>query len=109
MYGPKSLRIVVKMGGNVVRDAVQVAAVGACGANVDPNRVSVRFESSLGSVPVLDEGEPLGAAELKAANAVLQTREVRILVTLGLGPHSAEAWGCDLSEEYVTFNSAYST
>lgn len=86
-----------------------VAAVGACGANVDPNRVSVRFESSLGSVPVLDEGEPLGPAELKQANAVLQTREVRILVTLGLGPHSAEAWGCDLSEEYVTFNSAYST
>ena len=32
-----------------------VAAVGACGANVDPNRVSVRFESPLGSVPVLDE------------------------------------------------------
>ncbi len=86
-----------------------VAAVGACGANVDPNRVSVRFESSLGSVPVLDEGEPLGPNELKQANAVLQTREVRILVTLGLGPHSAEAWGCDLSEEYVTFNSAYST
>ena len=86
-----------------------VAAVGACGANVDPNRVSVRFESSLGSVPVLDNGEPLGATELKAANAVLQTREVRILVTLGLGPHMAEAWGCDLSEEYVTFNSAYST
>ena len=85
-----------------------VAAVGACGANVDPNRVSVRFESSLGSVPVLDEGEPLGE-NLKDANAVLKTREVRILVTLGLGPHHAEAWGCDLSEEYVTFNSAYST
>jgi glutamate N-acetyltransferase / amino-acid N-acetyltransferase len=86
-----------------------VAAVGACGANVDPNRVSVRFESSLGSVPVLNHGEPLGPNELKAANAVLQTSEVRILVNLALGPHSAEAWGCDLSEEYVTFNSAYST
>jgi glutamate N-acetyltransferase / amino-acid N-acetyltransferase len=86
-----------------------VAAVGACGANVDPNRVSVRFESALGSVPVLDEGEPLGASNLKEANAVLQSKEVRVLVTLGLGPHSAEAWGCDLSEEYVTFNSAYST
>ncbi|HJQ93057.1 MAG TPA: bifunctional glutamate N-acetyltransferase/amino-acid acetyltransferase ArgJ, partial [Candidatus Thermoplasmatota archaeon] len=85
-----------------------VAAVGACGANVDPNRVSVRFESSLGSVPVLDEGEPLGM-NLKDANAVLQSKEVRILVTLGLGPHAAEAWGCDLSEEYVTFNSAYTT
>jgi acetylglutamate kinase len=29
MYGPKSLRIVVKMGGNVVRDASQVAAIAA--------------------------------------------------------------------------------
>ncbi len=86
-----------------------VAAVGSCGANVDPDRVSVRFESYLGSVPVLDEGEPLGAQHLKEANAVLQAPEVRILVTLGLGPHAAEAWGCDLSEEYVTFNSAYST
>ncbi|MEA3137302.1 MAG: glutamate N-acetyltransferase / amino-acid N-acetyltransferase [Thermoplasmata archaeon] len=85
-----------------------VAAVGACGANVDPNRVSVRFESSLGSVPVLDQGEPLGM-NLKDANAVLQSKEVRILVTLGLGPYNAEAWGCDLSEEYVTFNSAYTT
>ncbi|MEK6985737.1 MAG: bifunctional glutamate N-acetyltransferase/amino-acid acetyltransferase ArgJ [Candidatus Thermoplasmatota archaeon] len=84
-----------------------VAAVGSCGAHVEPGKVSVRFESALGSVPVLDKGEPL--ARLKEANAALQTRDVRILVSLGLGPHKAEAWGCDLSEEYVTFNSAYST
>ncbi|MEA3144070.1 MAG: glutamate N-acetyltransferase / amino-acid N-acetyltransferase [Thermoplasmata archaeon] len=86
-----------------------VAAVGACGATVDPGKVSVRFESSKGSVPVMDDGEPLGGASLKEANAVLQDHEVRILVQLGLGQHSAEAWGCDLSEEYVTFNSAYTT
>jgi glutamate N-acetyltransferase/amino-acid N-acetyltransferase len=86
-----------------------VAAVGACGAQVEPGKVSVRFESTLGSVPVLDRGEPLGGSRLKEANAVLQSKEVRILVSLGLGPHAAEAWGCDLSEEYVTFNSAYTT
>jgi glutamate N-acetyltransferase/amino-acid N-acetyltransferase len=86
-----------------------VAAVGACGALVDPSRVSVRFESAKGSVPVLAAGEPLGGASLKEANAVLQEPEVRILVQLGVGAHSAEAWGCDLSEEYVTFNSAYTT
>ncbi|MEA3202513.1 MAG: glutamate N-acetyltransferase / amino-acid N-acetyltransferase [Thermoplasmata archaeon] len=86
-----------------------VAAVGACGATVDPGKVSVRFESSQGSVPVMTSGEPLGGTSLKEANAVLQASEVRILVTLGLGEHSAEAWGCDLSEEYVTFNSAYTT
>jgi glutamate N-acetyltransferase/amino-acid N-acetyltransferase len=86
-----------------------VAAVGACGATVDPGKVSVRFESAKGSVPVLARGEPLGGTSLKEANAVLQAPEVRILVQLGLGQHNAEAWGCDLSEEYVTFNSAYTT
>jgi glutamate N-acetyltransferase/amino-acid N-acetyltransferase len=86
-----------------------VAAVGACGAQVDPGKVSVRFESSHGSVPVMTSGEPLGGASLKEANAVLQASEVRILVQLGMGPYAAEAWGCDLSEEYVTFNSAYTT
>ncbi|HEX2065670.1 MAG TPA: bifunctional glutamate N-acetyltransferase/amino-acid acetyltransferase ArgJ [Candidatus Thermoplasmatota archaeon] len=86
-----------------------VAAVGACGAAVDPGKVSVRFESARGSVPVLSRGEPLGGASLREANAVLQEPEVRILVQLGSGAHAAEAWGCDLSEEYVTFNSAYTT
>jgi glutamate N-acetyltransferase / amino-acid N-acetyltransferase len=84
-----------------------VAAVGACGAQVDPGKVMVRFESPLGSVPILDRGEPQD--RLKDAHDVLQAREVRIRVSLGLGPHAAEAWGCDLSEEYVTFNSAYTT
>jgi glutamate N-acetyltransferase/amino-acid N-acetyltransferase len=35
--------------------------------------------------------------------------EVRFRVTLGIGEGSATAWGCDLTEDYVTFNSAYST
>jgi glutamate N-acetyltransferase/amino-acid N-acetyltransferase len=35
--------------------------------------------------------------------------EVRLSVDLNGGDASATAWGCDLTEEYVTFNSAYST
>jgi glutamate N-acetyltransferase/amino-acid N-acetyltransferase len=86
-----------------------VAAVGASGANVEPGRVSIRFESSAGSVPVLEQGEPLAGNLLKEAAAILQPREVCIRINLGLGAAKAEAWGCDLSEEYVTFNSAYTT
>lgn len=37
------------------------------------------------------------------------TPDVNIRVALNLGDDSATAWGCDLTEEYVTFNSAYST
>ncbi|MES2154788.1 MAG: bifunctional glutamate N-acetyltransferase/amino-acid acetyltransferase ArgJ [bacterium] len=86
-----------------------VAAVGACGALVDPSKVSVWFESEHGSVPVLERGEPLAGNLLSQASDVLKAKEVRIRVRLGLGDHNAEAWGCDLSEEYVTFNSAYTT
>ncbi len=86
-----------------------VAAVGACGALVDPNKVSLWFESEHGSVPVLERGEPLAGNLLQQASDVLKAKEVRIRVRLGLGDYSAEAWGCDLSEEYVTFNSAYTT
>ena len=34
---------------------------------------------------------------------------VRFQVSLNLGDGAASGWGCDLTEEYVTFNSAYST
>ncbi|MCA1819692.1 MAG: bifunctional ornithine acetyltransferase/N-acetylglutamate synthase [Halobacteriales archaeon] len=86
-----------------------VAAAGACGALVEPGKVSLWFESDLGSVPVLERGEPLAGNLLAEAAIVLAAKEVRIRLSLGLGTHRAEAWGCDLSEEYVTFNSAYTT
>ncbi len=86
-----------------------VAAVGACDAHVEAGRVSLWFESGNTSVPVLERGEPLPGNLLAQAADVLKAPEVRIRVHLGLGPYRAEAWGCDLSEEYVTFNSAYTT
>ncbi len=35
--------------------------------------------------------------------------EVRLRVNLNVGNGSGQAWGCDLTEEYVVFNSAYTT
>ncbi len=35
--------------------------------------------------------------------------EVKFEVDLNAGNFDARAWGCDLTEEYVTFNSAYSS
>ena len=35
--------------------------------------------------------------------------DVSFRVSLNVGEASATAWGSDLTEEYVTFNSAYST
>jgi glutamate N-acetyltransferase/amino-acid N-acetyltransferase len=44
-----------------------------------------------------------------AASASLKKKKVIIEVKLNLGQGKATAWGCDLSEEYVTINSDYTT
>ena len=44
-----------------------------------------------------------------AVISAMSVPEVRFRVNVSAGDASATAWGCDLTEEYVTFNSAYST
>ena len=44
-----------------------------------------------------------------AVVSAMSVPEVGFRVRIGAGDASATAWGCDLTEEYVTFNSAYST
>jgi glutamate N-acetyltransferase/amino-acid N-acetyltransferase len=44
-----------------------------------------------------------------AARAALDAPEALIRVDLGLGAGIGEAWGCDLTEEYVRENSEYTT
>ena len=44
-----------------------------------------------------------------AVVSAMSVAEVGFRVTIGAGDATATAWGCDLTEEYVTFNSAYST
>ena len=86
-----------------------VAALGASSAKVLPERVSIWFEGNDLSVPVLRGGEPASAGPSTDAAEALKAAEVRIRIDLGLGAAVAEAWGCDLTEGYVTFNSAYTT
>ena len=40
---------------------------------------------------------------------MLSEKEIYILVSLGDGVESAEAWGCDLTYEYVKINGDYRT
>ena len=44
-----------------------------------------------------------------AVVSAMTVPEVRFRANLNLGGAAATAWGCDLTEEYVTLNSAYST
>jgi glutamate N-acetyltransferase/amino-acid N-acetyltransferase len=47
--------------------------------------------------------------DLEAVRRAFEQPEIEIRAELGLGEGSAEAWGCDLSAEYVRINADYRT
>ena len=47
--------------------------------------------------------------DLKKLTNLLMNVQVDIHVSLGIGNNKATVWGCDLSHEYVTINTQYST
>jgi glutamate N-acetyltransferase/amino-acid N-acetyltransferase len=89
-----------------------VAAVGYSGAEMDENIVDITFKSDNETVKIVEKGSILafdGTDELKTAEKIMQNDEIEIIVDLNLGEHSAAAYGCDLSYDYVKINSEYST
>ncbi len=62
----------------------------------------------LGSIPLMKNGQPL-AFDKVAANKYLKDTcgvhgTVEIFVSIGAGSGSGQAWGCDLSYDYVRIN-----
>jgi glutamate N-acetyltransferase/amino-acid N-acetyltransferase len=81
-----------------------IAALGRSGAEFDPKKVDLY----LARIQLMSAGEPVPFDE-KAASAVMGKDEVKVRVALNGGNHTAMAWGCDLSAEYVSINSDYTT
>ncbi len=81
-----------------------IAALGRSGAEV----VESKTDLYIGDIHVVKGGMPLSFDE-KSVIQVFRQPEVPIRVHLNLNTASATAWGCDLSEEYVTINSQYMT
>jgi len=81
-----------------------IAALGRSGVEV----VESKIDLYLGNICLFRAGCPLPYDE-KEAVGVLDKSEVSIVLNLNLGSAAATAWGCDLSEEYVTINSQYAT
>lgn len=83
-----------------------LCAVGYAEADFDINKVSVKIESDKGCVEVCRNGAGVEFSEDKAKE-ILGEEEIRILITIGSGGHSAAAWGCDLTYDYVRINGDY--
>ena len=62
----------------------------------------------INDVCIVDGGVPIPFHK-DSIIALMSGPEVIFRVSLNVGNSQATAWGCNLSEEYVTFNSAYTT
>jgi len=81
-----------------------LAAAGRSGVEV----VEPKLDLYLGKICLVKAGCPLPFNKEEVVR-VLAATEVPINLQLNLGTATATAWGCDLSEEYVTINSQYTT
>ena len=81
-----------------------IAALGRSGAEFNPKKVDLY----LANMQLMSAGEPVPFNK-KTASAAMGKDEVKVRVVLNGGKHSATAWGCDLSAEYVAINSDYTT
>ncbi|NYT12295.1 MAG: bifunctional ornithine acetyltransferase/N-acetylglutamate synthase [Methanomassiliicoccales archaeon] len=89
-----------------------LCALGYSGAEMVPERVNLAMGANGTMIPIYEQGEPLiqtcGTGE-EPLKELLKKKEIHIVVDIGLGNSLAEAWGCDLSYEYVKINAEYTT
>jgi glutamate N-acetyltransferase/amino-acid N-acetyltransferase len=78
-------------------------ALGKSGAEFDLFKVTISLQGHL-----LYAGAPLPFAREEVSRS-MEAEEVVVEVDLREGEGSGEAWGCDLSEEYVRINALYTT
>ena len=84
-------------------------------AGVPFNQANLRVQ--LGDFLMMEHGQPLAFDRAAASNYLKQAAEgeylqgdtVLISVSVGQGPGSGKAWGCDLSYDYVKINAEYTT
>lgn len=83
-----------------------LCAMGYSGAQFDPEKVDLFFESAAGKIQIIENGVALDYSE-EEATKILSEKEVTAIADVKLGEASATAWGCDLTYDYVKINADY--
>lgn len=83
-----------------------LCAMGYSGAEFDPEKVALYFESSAGKIKIIENGVAVEYSEEKATE-ILSRPEVTVTADIGEGQEEASAWGCDLTHEYININADY--
>ena len=85
-----------------------LCAIGYSGAEVNPKKIDVSYKSAKGEILVCKDGFGLSFDEDKAKEILLES-EIDIIINLADGAGTAEAYGCDLTYDYVKINGDYRT
>ncbi|MDO4344695.1 MAG: bifunctional glutamate N-acetyltransferase/amino-acid acetyltransferase ArgJ [Eubacteriales bacterium] len=83
-----------------------LCAMGYSGAQFDPEKVDLTFESAAGSMKIIADGVALDYSETEATR-ILSEEEVIVIADIKMGNAEATAWGCDLTYDYVKINADY--
>ena len=83
-----------------------LCAIGYSKADVDVLKVDVQFKSLAGIVPVCKNGSGIPFSE-EFAKKVLTEDEITIEIDLNDGEGESQAFGCDLTYDYVKINGDY--
>jgi glutamate N-acetyltransferase/amino-acid N-acetyltransferase len=82
-----------------------MAAIGYSGAQIDPERIDIRF----GELAICRNGGRAAEFDEAAAHAYIVQPEFSITIQLHQGSGSCVFWTTDLTHEYVSINADYST
>ena len=85
-----------------------LCALGYAGEDIDVTKINVSFISSAGRVDVCKNGAGIPFSE-EIAKTVLSRDEITVDIDMQDGGASAEAYGCDLTYDYVKINGDYRT
>lgn len=83
-----------------------LCAMGYSGAQFDPEKVDLYFESAAGKLQIIENGVACDYSE-EEATKILSEEAVTATADIKMGDATATAWGCDLTYDYVKINADY--
>ena len=83
-----------------------LCAMGYSGAQFDPEKVDLFFESAAGTIQIIENGTAVAYSE-EEATKILSESAVTAIADVKMGEASATAWGCDLTHGYIDINADY--
>lgn len=81
-----------------------MAALGRSGVEIQPEQIDI----TINGVQFVEKGMKAGLSTRQVLQETMKSKELQVVIDLGLGEAVFNVWTCDLSFDYVKINSHYS-